>query len=231
MVHDIVNTHQAENYQTIIRGFINNQKQSFPVISKPLPANEDKVQAMLASLPRHKYHIALCVKGTFALKNWPKEKFAKLIDKLAVQYDAAFFIIGTPEDKEYADEVIARTTIPVANFCGRTSLLDLVAVFEKTDLFVTVDTGAMHIAATTEVPIVAIFGCTSPRRWHPLSKKAAVLSKDLECCPCSKAEDACPEHKCVDIAVDEVFYEVSKKLPINGEVIIGGINVWKRQDR
>lgn len=84
--------------------------------------------------------------------------------------------------------------IPVANFCGKTNLVDLAAVLKRTDLFVTVDTGATHIAATTEVPMITMYGCTSPNRWHPINPNARVLTSNETCCPCTYRADACPSN-------------------------------------
>jgi len=55
---------------------------------------------------------------------------------------------------------------PVMNFCGEMTLVDLAALIRKSDLLITVDTGATHIAATTGVKMVTMYGCTSPDRWH-----------------------------------------------------------------
>ena len=149
--------------------------------------------------------IGLCVKGTFALKTWPKEYFADVVRELKRKYNAAFFVVGAPNDKEYADEVISiceeelrksglSEKKEIINFCGSTNLLDLAALFYQTDLFVTVDTGATHIAATTGVKMVTMYGCTSPKRWHPYNENARVLSYDPECCPCSYGENDCPHN-------------------------------------
>jgi heptosyltransferase-2 len=207
--HDIVNTHQAETYQALVRGFTGCQGSMRPVIGKVMPIHENKAQDLLNALPIRKTKIGLCVKGTFALKNWSQDRFAQLVDRLSSQYDAAFFVIGAPEDKDYAAEVIEKTNIPIANLCGQTSLLDLVALLEEMDLFITVDTGATHIAATVGIPMVVIYGCTSPKRWHPLSDKAVVISSEEPCCPCSFPEDACPGHMCMNkISVCQVFDKI-----------------------
>lgn len=207
--HDIVNTHQAETYQALVRGFTGCQGSMRPIIGKVMPIHENKAQELLNTLPISKIKIGLCVKGTFALKNWSQDRFAQLVDRLSSQYDAAFLIIGAPEDEEYAEGVIAKTNTHIANFCGQTSLLDLVALLKKTDLFITVDTGATHIGATVGIPMVVIYGCTSPKRWHPLSDKAVVISSEEPCCPCAISADACPGHMCMSkISVDAVLEAV-----------------------
>lgn len=227
--HDLVNTLQAETYQAIIRGFTGTSGSAKPVMARIMPENEQTAKKLLASLTvacsnpviarsegtkqsqsdirePQPLRIALCVKGTFPLKTWPKERFAQVIDQLAAQYRAFFFIIGAPEDRDYGDEVIALAKTPVANFCGRTSLADVAALLDQADLFITVDTGATHIAATRGIPMVVIYGCTTPKRWHPINENAVALSSKETCCPCSITANACRHMNCLcKITTDQVM--------------------------
>jgi heptosyltransferase-2 len=209
--HDIVSTHQAETYQAIVRGFTGCHDVVRPVIGSIMPEHQQKTAALLRTLPTSKVKIGLCVKGTFALKNWSQQRFAQVVDRLAMQYNAAFFIVGAPEDNVYASEVIGKTNTTIANFCGQTSLMDLATLLQQSDLFITVDTGATHIGAVVGVPMVVIYGCTSPKRWHPISDKATTISTNEPCCPCTIPEDACAEHRCMQgIGVAQVIDEVEK---------------------
>jgi lipopolysaccharide heptosyltransferase II len=204
--HDLLNTHQALTYQAIVRGYTRQTEIERPVLGKITAEQQSKAQSLLDSLPKKKYAIALCVKGTFPLKDWPQEYFARLVEKLNEHYDANFYIIGAPGDKAYADSVIQLSASPIRNFCGQTTLMELAALFAKSDLFITVDTGALHIAATTAVPIVAMYGCSSPKRWSPLTEKATIYFLDKPCCPCRIHPEECPGKECLtEISVDQVF--------------------------
>ncbi len=189
--HDLNKTLQAETYQEIVRKFFKLEGHAEPVFpKKPSPVAEE----LLNRLPPARFKIALCVKGTFPLKTWSKEYFAEVVRELRQRYDAAFFIVGAPNDRAYADEVIAACGSGIENFCGETSLTDLAELFRRADLFITVDTGAAHIAATTGVKMVTMYGCTSPDRWHPINPNAVALTSREPCCPCTfKAED-CPTY-------------------------------------
>ena len=190
--HDLANTLQAETYQEIIRGFTGIEGHEKPVFANLSYSEHKKADELLARLPKADKKIALCVKGTFALKTWPKEYFAQVANALNEKYDAAFFVVGAPNDRDYSDKVIKEINLPIENFCGDTSLTDLAALISKVDLFLTVDTGATHIAATTGVKMVTVYGCTTPKRWHPVNDNAVVMSHDPECCPCSYGENDCP---------------------------------------
>lgn len=192
--HDLNATLQAETYQTIVREFTGLTEHAEPVFARITDEAQKKAAELLARLPQAEKRIALCVKGTFELKTWPKEYFVQVVEALAQRYNASFFIVGAPGDKEYADEVIAAMHQPVMNFCGETSLVDLAAIISKSDLLITVDTGATHIAAATGVKMVTMYGCTSPDRWHPINKNARVLTSREHCCPCTVRAEACPSN-------------------------------------
>ena len=216
--HDLNKTLQAETYQTIVRKFFNIDGHEKPVFARTTPESEAKVNELFKRLPASKFKIALCVKGTFPLKTWPKKYFIEVIKNLSESYDAAFFIVGAPSDREYANEVISATNLPVENFCGETTLVDLATIFKKSDLLVTVDTGATHIAATTGIRMVTMYGCTSPDRWHPINDNAVVFTSRENCCPCSvKAEDcpSYPEPKCLYNITPDMVIEACHRLMQN----------------
>lgn len=196
--HDLEKTLQAETYQAIVRGVTGQgpEEKAEPVFARITPEAEEKAGELLARLAKPR-HIALCVKGTFPLKTWPKEYFAKTVQALAREYEADFFITGGPGDREYAEEVIEAikagdASVEVLNFCGETNLVELAALFHLSDLLVSVDTGGGHIAAATRVPMVVMYGCTLPDRWHPISPNASVLTTRETCCPCSVRAEDCP---------------------------------------
>lgn len=205
--HDLNKTLQAETYQEIVRKFFGIDGHETPKFPKK---NSPVAEKLLNRLPQAEFKIALCVKGTFPLKTWSKEYFAEVVRELGKNYDAAFFIVGAPSDKAYADEVIAEIGGGVENFCGETSLIDLAELFRRADLFITVDTGATHIAATAGVKMVAIYGCTSPDRWHPINNNSIALTSRENCCPCTKK--TCDEPRCLQNVTPAQVIDASKKL-------------------
>ena len=189
ITHDLNGTLQAETYQEIVRKFFNIEGHGFPRFPSTFSL---KAKELLNELAPDKLKIALCVKGTFPLKTWSKEYFAEVVNKLSGLYDAEFFIVGAPSDRDYAEEVIAGMNVDVKNFCGETSLTDLAELFRKTDLFITVDTGSAHIAATTGIKMITIFGCTPINRWRPINPNAISLTSNEPCCPCKVRPENCP---------------------------------------
>lgn len=172
--------HQTETFLKIVRPFLrlSDNKSALPSLPPSTSASQKKTQKLLGfqvATGNQRKKILFCVRGTHPEKNWPQDYFAKVIDDTSSRYNADCYIIGAPDDYDYAQTVIDKCGKTVENLCGKTETTDLVTLFEQSDLLVTVDTGSAHIAATTSIPIVSIFLCTNPVQWRPLSDKAMVL--------------------------------------------------------
>jgi ADP-heptose:LPS heptosyltransferase len=111
------------------------------------------------------------------------------------------------------DRVLSRLTPDVRwlDLAGDLDLATLAAVLDELDLFITADTGPMHLAATVGTPLVALFGPSDPNRWGPLSSRAAIVRHELPCSPCNRIRQ--PPQRCVGgvpqclaaIEVDDVY--------------------------
>lgn len=199
ITHDLDATLQCDTYKAVVRGFFDAKGETYPVMARVGDTDWRKADEFFARFGGDggTKKIALCVKGTFALKTWPKEYFAAVVAELFARHGADFFIVGAKGDRDYADEVIAlikekAAGVSVLNFCGETTLAELAALFAKCDLLLTVDTGGAHVAAAMGAPMVVMYGCTSPERWHPINDSARVLWTHEPCCPCSVRENGCP---------------------------------------
>ncbi len=139
-------------------------------------------------------------------KRWPAGKYGRLAARLAGATGGLIVIFGTEADQQAAAEITAAADGAfVLDLTGKTSLASALACIDRCDVFVTNDSGLMHVAAALNTPLVAIFGSTDHVATGPYSKQAAVIRKPLSCSPCMKTH--CPkEHfKCMEeISVDEV---------------------------
>ncbi|MEW5974333.1 MAG: lipopolysaccharide heptosyltransferase II [Acidobacteriota bacterium] len=140
-------------------------------------------------------------------KRWPLERFAQVLDKLAQERGAQVLLFGAPNEISIARAIERQMRSPIAVLSGRTSLAELIALIDCCDLFITNDSGPMHLAAALRVPMLAIFGSTDEVATGPLSPTAKVINKKVECSPCLLRE--CPiDHRCMTrISVEEVYGE------------------------
>ena len=91
------------------------------------------------------------------------------------------------------------------NLAGETTIPDLINHISKLDLFITGDSGPMHVAAAFQVPTVAIFGPTKDdetSQW--MNEKSIIVKKNLDCQPCMKRTCPLGHHDCMNLikAVD-----------------------------
>jgi len=88
-------------------------------------------------------------------------KFYKGIKFLNQKYELNFYVVGSANDYDYAQNFIEQSKINIVNFCGKTNLPELGYLLKQSDLLLSVDTGTAHIAAAGETDTVVIFAGTS----------------------------------------------------------------------
>lgn len=137
-------------------------------------------------------------------KKWPKERFANVAKRLIEDKDCAVVFIGDESCQLTIKEICGTLGKDAINLAGLTSLRELMCVISLCDLFLTNDSGPMHIAAAFGVPVLALFGSTSQVMTGPY-KTGDVIDKKVTCAPCFKR--TCPiDFKCMkEISADEVY--------------------------
>ncbi len=138
-------------------------------------------------------------------KRWPAGRFAALGRLFQSRDGADILLVGSAGEKDIADAVAAGLEKPALNFAGRTSLRELVALIGLGRLFVTNDTGPMHVADALGTPILALFGPTEPAATGPVRSRSVLMKKDVPCWPCLYRK--CPyDHRCMtEIGPEEAF--------------------------
>jgi ADP-heptose:LPS heptosyltransferase len=121
-------------------------------------------------------------------KRWPAEKFAKAASELADKYNAKVAVVCAGADRISGDKVAGLIGPRCANLSGRTTVAELAAVLKRAKLFISNDSGPVHIACAVGTPVVAVFGRNdaglSPRRWGPSGARDRALHKDAGCAVC-----------------------------------------------
>ena len=108
------------------------------------------------------------------VKIWPKENYLSLVEKAREFFDAVVFF-GNNRDKEISDFISSHAEIPCINLCGRTSVLQAVAILELMAVFVGNDSGLGHMASAAGIPTITVFGVGEPDRYRPWGEKALWL--------------------------------------------------------
>lgn len=139
-------------------------------------------------------------------KRWYPEEFVKVAIALADKYDIVIF--GGPGETDIAGDIekglVKNGVCNYKNFAGKTTVTELIEKIAGLDLFITNDSGPMHVAAAYKVKTVAIFGptkFTETNQWH--NPNGIIITKNLDCAPCMKRECPLKHHDCMQLITAE----------------------------
>ena len=155
----------------------------------------------------------LCPGAEFGpAKRWPAEHFAVLAQRL-VRDGYAAWIVGSPNDHDVAQSLVAALTDGASNvldLTGRTDLGTAIDLMSVASLVVSNDSGLMHAASAVSAPLVALFGSSSPQYTPPSSPAARIAKIDIACSPCFKRECPLGHFRCMRDLSPELVYNLAR---------------------
>ena len=200
------NLHQAQRYYELLR---------------PLGiSGEAPTLALFAQrdgAPHARKRVGLNTGGAFgSAKRWGKQQFVATAQALLASGCEVILLGG-------ADDVATNAAIEselahanLRNLTGKTSIEQLIDTIAGLDLFITNDSGPMHIAAALQIPLIALFGPTDYRETSPWkAQNAFLLSLNLPCAPCKKRTCPLGHHACMEnLQASEVLAHASQILDL-----------------
>ena len=145
----------------------------------------DQILATHGILPKE-HLIGVNLGTTWDTKRWSLENFAEVITRVQKRFEARILLTGSATEIPLGEALAQTTQVDTINLIGKTTLMQLGALIESCDLYLTCDSGPMHIAAAVGTPTIALFGPTSPTRHGPYGENHEVIEKPVECRPCYK---------------------------------------------
>lgn len=141
-------------------------------------------------------------------KIWPAERFAEAARLIAYQHGFKIAVVSGSKDRELSARLCEGLRYKAIDLSGKLTLRQLAALLKRSALFISNDSGPVHIASAVGTPVISIFGRQqkglSPKRWGPLGKKSRVLHKDVGCIECL-AHNCKKDFACLKaISVDDV---------------------------
>lgn len=139
-------------------------------------------------------------------KIWPAEYFGGLAAKLPLKT----FVVGGVDDISVAEAVVRSSEGRAVSIAGKTSLQELIEVIRRARFVCSNDSGPMHIAAARGIPVIAVFGPTSPVRTGPYGTGHIIITSDVTCSPCFKKK--CRDLRCMEGLTVQEVYQKSKEI-------------------
>lgn len=200
--------YEAESFLGLMQPLgVINQQADFPFLQVPSQI-EKRVGEVLAPLADQRF-VVLFPGASVPERRWGLEEFHRLAIELNKEGCQAV-VVGGSQDRGAGKAIL--TGCRGINLAGRTSLVETAAVLQRSRLLITGDSGVLHMAVGLDVPTVSLFGPGIAAKWAPRGKKHIVLSKNLDCSPCTRFgyTPPCPEGgRCIqEISVDEVVEAV-----------------------
>jgi len=119
-------------------------------------------------------------------KQWFPHRFADAANQIQTQFNTRTLIFGGPADRELGSRIARLVKKSPVDLSGQTTLSEAMALIDRCSLFITNDSGLMHVAAALNKPLVAIFGSTNPVTTGPFSSNSRVIQSRVACSPCLK---------------------------------------------
>ena len=193
-----INCHQVEKYNDFVNDSLKANTLAGKLILYVNKKSIIKKNKILGINPGASYGSA---------KRWYPEEFGKVASELSSRYDIVIF--GGPGEKDIAMDIekslIEKGVDNYQNLAGSTTIPELIDRISNLDLFITGDSGPMHVAAAFQIPTVAIFGPTKDdetSQW--MNEKSIIVKKNLDCQPCMQRTCPLQHHDCMNLikAVD-----------------------------
>ncbi len=219
--------HHADYYRNLVRGFGIPCDDGPPTLGVSTASRAEAVALLeRAGVTPETRLVGVAPGAAYGqAKQWPPARMAEVIARLIRDRDVTCVIVGAVHDRAASREIESwlRAHAPdarakVVDLVGRTELGALAGLASMCRVFVSNDSGAMHVAAALGRPVVAMFGPTDERVTRPLGR-GDVLTSDVFCRPCHLRD--CPiDHRCMKrITVETVFAAVSRHLAFSGSQV------------
>lgn len=176
-----------------------------------LDVPEDMSQAVTARLEQQNLRNFAIINpgGGWPTKRWALPKYGALAERMADQLGMQVAVTTGPGEESLYEGLSAACRVALPHF--PVPFLELVPLMKHARLIISGDTGPFHLACALGVPVVGIFGPTSPSRNGPWSARDGAVVHSLPCSYCHGR--TCPtRNECMDISVDEVYAAVLERL-------------------
>ena len=166
---------------------------NIPIVDKsiyfPLKKEaEEKIEQLLgeAKIERGDKFIVIHPSASCPSKRWPQEHFSQLVRLLKEKTGFPVVVVTSGGEEEFGEKIISAND--VIDLRGDLSISELGSLLKRAGLFISNDSGPVHIAAALEVPVISIFGRKeaglSPLRWKPPGRNSFYFHKDVGCTKC-----------------------------------------------
>lgn len=200
-------TYEAENFLHLFENYF--QTKSDFDFNMPFFSIEPELNWKIQKKLKRNKFITIHAGTSIAERNWSEHSYADLIDRLVLRGYSINIVGGkdvTFRARRIMDKVVFKEA--VYNYAGKISLIESTSLGKESELFFGPDSGLLHLVFASGGRIVSLFSSGNIRKWALENKRHTIISKTLECSPCTIfgytiRKDRC-RMGCLDITVSDV---------------------------
>ena len=201
-------THQVNLYCKFFKKFGFNCEYCLPNLKMPKEVLKKAKMAIPEEFLDNRLLIAVNPNSTFPTRAWPKENIIKFINLWYKETKAPVMLTWGAGEEEISKSIIAEVGADKAFMHKAVKLNEFVALLSLLDLFISGDSGPMHMAWAVGTPVIALFGPTTAADVEPLGEKnTTIVAKEIDCLFCHK--EYCNTKKCMYAISSEQVLKVA----------------------
>lgn len=185
--------HSVENHVNLVKA-IGINADSIPPLLVPDAKKEEKEKIsefIQANELNDSKIVCLHIGAGNRFRDWGEDNILALTDLFSKNPEIKIVLIGAGEDKERAEDILSKSKSNVLSLAGKLGLRVLREIISRASLFVGPESGPMHIAASTDTPLVVYFGPGLPAHFSPWTSNATIIEKDFDC------RHSCRQRECI----------------------------------
>lgn len=190
-----------------------------PRITSPDEAKNAILSKLKAENPSIKNTSKLVVfnpnAGILPIRAWPIEKYTELAKRITELENTFIVIMGVHEAAKDAKIIQQANPNRIVDLTNKTTLREIIDLFNISDVLVTNDSGPAHFASLTPITNIVFFGPETPKLYGPLGENCHSLYTDFGCSPCVSAfnhrKTTCKDNQCVKVIPVETVYDLVVK--------------------
>ncbi len=175
-------------------------------------SEENYVRELIENeIGREQKYIIVAAGAADSSKRWPEANFAAVCDQLAKGHNVKIVFVGDEGDRKVAQRVNKLMEAEAVNLCARTNLVQLAGLLKYCLFALANDSAPMHLASYLDIPVLALFGPSDPKKYGPWGKDGRMLKSDVECLACKGAKGSVV-HTCMHAITTEDVLAILKTL-------------------
>jgi len=203
--------HMKDKHLDRLRSVYAFERKKAEPVSLFIPKKEEEHVGRIVekSFGRFKKFIVVAPGAADRSKRWPESQFTDVCNRLTQDHGLGVVFVGSSEDGAFARKIMGGMKDEAFDLCGRTNLLQLAEILNHCAFAIVNDSAPMHIASYQNVPVMALFGPTSPYLYGPWGEQSFFLWKNENCHACAKPKSG-SRHTCMEAIKPEDVMNILK---------------------